>query len=141
AVDVHALAVLEVEPEPVEQAALHLDGQTGAVLGVLQREVDRRPLLLAAKLRHLALDPQRREPLEPRRDPLVERADREDLAAVDERALDLHRVDASSGPTLRRSGYSRISAAVSCEQPASTSSTAWWRSASEFAIFFAMSGG
>ena len=133
-VDVNSLAVLEAEPQAVEEPALHLHREARTVLRVLQREVDGRPLLLAAQLGDLALDPQGRQPLEPRGDPLVERADREDLAAVDERALDLH-----DGPMLVR--YRRISAAVSCEQPARTSSTAWCRSASEVAIFFASSCG
>ena len=89
-VDVHALAVGELEPQRVELAAPHLDGEAGAVLGVLEREEHRRPALLPAQLGHLALDPDRRQPLEPRADALVEGADREDLAAVDLGRLDLH---------------------------------------------------
>ena len=93
--DVDALAVGEPEPEPVELAAVHLHGEAGAALGILQREEDERPALLAAQLGHLALDPHGRQPLEPRGDPLVERAHGEDLAAVDDRRLDLHRADRS----------------------------------------------
>ena len=90
AVDVHALAVGEVEPQRVELAARHLDRQAGAALRVLEREEDGRPALLPAQLGHLALDPDGRQPLEPRGDPLVERAHGEDLAPVDLGRLDLH---------------------------------------------------
>ena len=71
--DVDALAVREVEPERVELAARHRDAETRAVRRVLQREEDARPPLLAAKLRHLALDPDRRQPREPVADAPVER--------------------------------------------------------------------
>ncbi len=97
--DVDALAVHELEPEGVELAAVHLHGQAGPALGILQREENERPALLAAQLGHLALDPQRREPPEPRGDPLVERADRKDLAAVNDRRVDLHRPIVVAAPS------------------------------------------
>src|SRR5262249_55483444 len=105
------LAVLEPEPERVEEAPLHLHWQARAAVWILQRQVHGRPLLLAPQLGHLTLDPDSRQAVEPRGDPLVEGTHREDLAAVDERAFTL-------------CAYSRISAAVSWEQPARTSSTA-----------------
>ena len=89
-VHVHALAVREVEAQPVELPARHRRREAGAALGVLQREEDGLPAGLAAQVGQLALDPERRQALEPRRDALVEPGDRVDLAvAVDER-LDLH---------------------------------------------------
>ena len=50
----------------VELAARHLHREARAVLRVLEREEHRRPALLPAQLGHLALDPERRQPLEPR---------------------------------------------------------------------------
>ena len=87
--DVDALAVDEIEPERVELPSRHLDAETRAVLRILEREEHRRPPRLAAQLRHLALDPDRRQPLEPPRDAAVERTHGVDLAAVDLRGLDL----------------------------------------------------
>ena len=63
--DVDALAVGEAELERVELAARHLHRQARAVLGILEREEHRRPALLPAQLRHLALDPERRQLVEP----------------------------------------------------------------------------
>ena len=100
--DVHALAFAQVELERVELAARHLRRQARAVLGVLEREEDGRPALLAPELRHLALDPQRRQAVQPRCDARVERADAVDLASVDLRRLDLHPVDRTLG--FRRCG-------------------------------------
>ena len=56
-VDVDALAVDQVEAQRVELAARHRHAEAGAVLGILQREEDALPALLAAKLGDLALDP------------------------------------------------------------------------------------
>src|SRR5207248_8757256 len=53
-VDVDAVSVGELEPEGVEPAARHRDPEAGAVRGVLEREEDARPALLAAELGHLA---------------------------------------------------------------------------------------
>ena len=91
--DVHALALAQVELERVELAARHLRRQRRAVLRVLEREEHGRPALLPAELRHLALDPQRRQAVQPRRDARVERPDAVDLAPVDLRGLDLHPAD------------------------------------------------
>ena len=60
-VDVDALAVHELEPQPVELPARHLCGEARAALGILEREEHRRPALLAPQLGHLALDPDRRQ--------------------------------------------------------------------------------
>jgi hypothetical protein len=60
-VDVHALAVHEVEPQGVELAARHGDRKARAVARVLQREEDARPALLAPELGDLAFDPNSRE--------------------------------------------------------------------------------
>ena len=100
-VDVHALAVAEAEPQPVELPARHLHREARAVLGILEREEHGRPALLSAQLGHLALDPDGRQPLEPRGDALVERADREDLAAVDLASPRPSR-STSTGPMLVR---------------------------------------
>ena len=88
--DVHALAFAQVELERVELPARHLRRQARAVLGVLEREEDGRPALLAPELRDLALDPQRRQAVQPGCDARVERADAVDLAPVDLRGLDFH---------------------------------------------------
>ncbi len=95
--DVHALAVAEPEPQRVELAARHLHGEAGAVLGILQREEDRRPAILAPQLGDLALDPERGQLAQIARDPAVERADAVDLPPFDLGGLDLHAVDASDG--------------------------------------------
>src|SRR3979490_865455 len=89
AVDMHALAVLKVEPQPVELAARHLHRETRAVLRIFEREKHRSPALLPAQLRHLAFDPNRRQPLDVPRAALLERADRLDLAPLDFCRLDL----------------------------------------------------
>ena len=89
--DVHALAVGQVEPEPVELPARHLHREARAVLGILEREEDRRPPVLPPQLGDLALDPERRQPLQPARDAAVEGADGVDLPSLDLGRLDLHR--------------------------------------------------
>ena len=88
-VDVHPLAVGELEPERVELPALHRHPDAGAVGGILERQEDARPALVAAQLGHLALDPDRRQPPEPLRDAPVERGDRVDGAVVVGKRLDL----------------------------------------------------
>ena len=90
-VDVHPLAVAEVEPQPVELPARHQRREDRPVARVLEREEDALPALLAPQLADLALDPDRRQPLQPRADAAVERRDREDppVAVLDR--LDLHR--------------------------------------------------
>ena len=103
--DVDALAVGEVEPQPVELPARHLHREARAVLGILEREEHGRPPFLPAQLGDLALDPQRRQPLQPARDALVERAHREDLAPFDLGGLDLHAAKAS--PARRASSLRR----------------------------------
>ena len=92
--DVHPLAVAEAELQGVEPPARHLRRETGAVLRILEREEHRRPAVLAAKLCHLTLDPERRQPPEPDRDAFVERRDRVDLPPLDLCRFDLHQVDA-----------------------------------------------
>ena len=62
---VDALTVNETEIERVEPCPLHLHGEARAVVGILEREEDRRPALLAAELRHLTLHPDGRQPAEP----------------------------------------------------------------------------
>src|SRR5204863_2786188 len=89
-VDVDALPVAQVEPQRVELTARHLDGEAGAVGGILQRQEDARPALLATELGDLALDPDRRQPLQPRRDPAVERGDAVDASVAVLGRLDLH---------------------------------------------------
>jgi hypothetical protein len=88
-VDVDAFAVDEVQAQGVELAARHLDGEACAALGILQREEDGGPRGLTPELGHLALDPDRRQPLEPRRDALVEGRDGVDLAIAVLERLDL----------------------------------------------------
>src|SRR5581483_7988760 len=90
AVHVDALAVSELEPQPVELAPRHRDAEAGAVAGVLEREEDALPPLLAPELRHLSFDPHRREPLQPRRDAPVEGGHRVDLPVAVDRGLDPH---------------------------------------------------
>ncbi len=59
------------------------------VFGILEREEDVRPGLVAAELGDLALDPDRRQPAEVHRDAAVERGDGEDLAVAVDDGLDL----------------------------------------------------
>src|SRR5262245_32984618 len=85
-----AVAVRELEPQPVELPARHRDAEARAVLRVLEREEDARPALRAPQLRDLALDPDRGQAGEPGGDPAVERADGVDLAVAVRGRLDLH---------------------------------------------------
>src|SRR5690242_18696791 len=87
---VDAVAVGELEPQRVELPACDRDPETGAVLRVLEREEDAGPTVRAPQLGHLALDPDRREPLEPGGDPAVEGSDGVDLAVAVLDRLDLH---------------------------------------------------
>src|SRR5262249_31342599 len=64
--------------------------ETGAGVGVLEREEHRCPAVLAAQLRDLALDPDGRQARQPGRDPRVECTDGEDLPPFHQRRLDLH---------------------------------------------------
>src|ERR1019366_1354944 len=89
AVDVDALAVGELETQPVERAPRHRHADGGAVARILQREKDTRPARVAAELGHLTLDPDRRQPPEPLRDAAVEGADRVHGAIVVRERLDL----------------------------------------------------
>src|SRR5439155_5808009 len=89
--NVDALTLLQVELQRVELPARHLYREARAVLRILEREEDRRPALLAAELRHLTLDPQRRQAVQPGGDAGVERPDGVDLPSFDLRRLDLHR--------------------------------------------------
>ena len=90
AVDVHALAVGEVEPQCIEAAARHGHAEAGAVAGILQREEDALPAFVPAQLGHFALDPDRRQAAEPVRDAVVERRDGVDLPFSVVERLDLH---------------------------------------------------
>ena len=64
-VDVDALAVREVEAQRVELPAGHRDCEAGALLGILEREEDALPAILAAELSDLAFDPDRGQAREP----------------------------------------------------------------------------
>ena len=64
-VDVHLVAVGEVESQRVEGRPRHRDREARAVLEVLEREEDALPAVLAAQLGDLALDPDRRQAGEP----------------------------------------------------------------------------
>ena len=98
AVHVHALAVLKLEPERVELPARHQPGEERSVLRVLEREEDALPALLAAQLGDLALDPDGRQPLQPRADAAVERRHRVDLPVAVVDRLDLaHEADGRRG--------------------------------------------
>ena len=90
-VHVHAFAVPQVEAQRVELPARHQPGDDRPVARVLEREEDALPALLPAQLADLALDPDRRQPLQPGADAAVERRDRVDppVAVLDR--LDLHR--------------------------------------------------
>ena len=90
-----SLSVGELETQSVELPPRHLGREAGPVLGILEREEDRRPAVLPAQLRDLALDPQRRQALQPRGHARVEGAHGVDLAPFDLRRLDLHQADAS----------------------------------------------
>ncbi len=89
AVDVHALAVGEVETQRVELAAWHLNRDARAVGGIFEREEDARPARVALQFRHLALDPHGRQPAEPLRDAEVETRDGVDGAVVVRERRDL----------------------------------------------------
>ena len=88
--DVHALALGEVEAQRVEARAGDRDAEAGAVVRVLEREEDGLPAWVAPELRHLALDPDRRQAAQPVRDAAVERRDGVDLAVAVLDRLDLH---------------------------------------------------
>ena len=77
--DLHPLALLEPELEPVERPARDRDLQRRAGLRVLEREEDGRPGGVPPELRDLALDPDRGQLPERARDPAVERGDAVDL--------------------------------------------------------------
>ena len=62
-VHVHALAVREVEAQPVELPAGHRRREARAALWVFQREEHRLPAGLPAQVGQLALDPERRQAL------------------------------------------------------------------------------
>src|SRR4029077_19946898 len=113
--DVDALALLEPEVERVELPARHLYRERRAVLRVLEREEDRRPALLPAQLRDLALDPECRQLAQPARHAVVEATDGVDLAPLDLRRLDLHEADASAGA---RGGSPRRSRRCTLPAPA-----------------------
>jgi hypothetical protein len=87
---VHAVAVGELQPQRVELPTRHRDAEARAVLRVLEREEDARPAVRAPQLRDLALDPDRRQALQPGGDAAVEGADGEDLAVAVLDRLDLH---------------------------------------------------
>ena len=87
---VDPLALGQVELERVEGAARDRRLEAGAVVGVFEREEDARPVGVAAQLRHLALDPERRQAREPVGDAAVEAADGEDLLVSVQQRLDLH---------------------------------------------------
>ena len=87
---VDPLAVGEVELERVERASRNRGGEAGAVVRILEREEDAAPVRVPAQLRHLALDPERRQPREPVGDATVEARDGEDLLVAVEQWLDLH---------------------------------------------------
>jgi hypothetical protein len=90
AVNVDALSVREVEAERVELAAGHRHGEAGAFVGVLEREEDALPAILAAELRDLAFDPDGRQAREPVGDAAVERGDAVDAPVAVLDRLDLH---------------------------------------------------
>ena len=76
---VDRLALRQVELQRVEHPPRDRGGQARAVGRILEREEDAAPALRSAQLRHLALDPQRRQPLEPVGDAAVEARDGVDL--------------------------------------------------------------
>ena len=84
------LAVREVELQRIERPPRDRGGQAGAVGRILEREEDAAPAVRPAKLGHLALDPQRRQPLEPVGDAAVEARDGVDLPVAVEQWFDLH---------------------------------------------------
>ncbi len=100
AVDVDALAAREIELQRVELPAGHQPGQERAVAGILEREEDALPALLAAQLGDLALHPDRRQPLQPGAHPTVERGHgvHPPVAVVDR--LDLAHASQSSGSAV-----------------------------------------
>ena len=87
---VDALALREVELQRVERPPGDRGGQARAVGRILEREENAAPALRPAQLRHLALDPQRRQPLEPVGDAAVEAGDGVDLPVAVEQWFDLH---------------------------------------------------
>src|SRR5581483_1806358 len=80
--DVNAIAVRELDPEPVEATARHRDAEARPVARILEREEDALPALVTAELRDLALDPHARQAPEPGGHTAVERRDGEDLAVA-----------------------------------------------------------
>jgi hypothetical protein len=87
--DVHALAVVQVEGEPVVPATVERGGQAGAGARILEREEDARPARVAAQLRQLAFDPDLGQTRDVAGDAAVERRDRVDLAVPVHEGLDL----------------------------------------------------
>ncbi len=61
-VGVHPLTIGEVEPQRVELAPRHRDGEACPVARILEREEHAGPTLLPPELRDLSLDPDGREP-------------------------------------------------------------------------------
>src|SRR5947207_10274420 len=109
--DVYALAVRKIEPQRIEARACDRHAEAGTVVRVLEREEDRLPARVPSQLRHLALDPDRRETAEPVRDAAVERRDGVDLAVAVLDRFDLHPgiVRPARAPTLCRiTGGSRL---------------------------------
>ncbi len=90
AVDVHPLAVPELESERVELPTRHRHGQAGTVARILEREEDALPALLPPELGDLALDPDRGQSREPGGNAAVERGDGENLPIAVLLRLDLH---------------------------------------------------
>ena len=90
AVGVDALTVAQVELQRVEGAPRQRRGHAVALGGILEREEDARPAVVAPELRHLAFDPKRGQAGEPVGDAAVESGDRVDLALAVEKRLDLH---------------------------------------------------
>ena len=107
----------------------HRHAEARAVRGVLEREEDALPALLAAQLGHLALDPDGRQAREPVADAAVERGHREDPAVAVLDRLDLHarmlrpeRRSIVSAPRALRRAWHKLShfRSQSRAQPAST---------------------
>ena len=121
AVDVHALAVGELEPQRVELPARHLSRRehepSAGSLSVKKTLAQR---VVPPQLRHLALDPDGRQPAEPLRDAAVERSRRSRPSG---RRTGAASTFATPAAYRARERYSRISAAVACAQPWPTSST------------------
>jgi hypothetical protein len=87
---VHALAVRQVEPHGVEASPGNRHPEARAVGRILEREEDGLPARVAPELRHLTFHPDRRQALQPVRDPAVEGGDGIDLPISVLDRLDLH---------------------------------------------------